>query len=61
MKVAIAAVDRMLKKAYDMLAYIVLCIKYRNWDIILRLYKTLVQLQMEHCVQFCLQKNVIKR
>eukprot|EP00061_Rhincodon_typus_P017520 g46242.t1 len=35
-------VDRMVKKAYGMLAFASRNIEYRSWDILLQLYKTLL-------------------
>ena len=45
-------VDRVVKKAFGMLGYIGQNIEYRSWDVLLKLYKTLVRPHLEYCVQF---------
>ena len=45
-------VDKVVKKAYDMLAFIGRGVEYRNWKIMLQLYETLVRPHLEYCVQF---------
>ena len=45
-------VDRMVKKAFGMLGFMGQNIEYRSWDILLKLYKTLVRPYLEYCVQF---------
>ena len=51
LKVAIQ-VDKVVKKAYGMLAFIGWWVEYRNWKIMLQLYKILVRPHLEYCVQF---------
>ena len=54
-------VDKVVKKVYGMLAFIGRGVDYRSWKIMLQLYKTLVRLHLEYCVQFWLphyQKDV---
>ena len=56
-------VDRVVKKAFSMLGFIGQNIEYRSWDVLLMLYKTLVRLHLEYCVQFwspCYRKDIIK-
>ena len=36
-------VDRVVKKAFGMLGFIGQNIEYRSWDVLLKLYKTLVR------------------
>ena len=43
-------VDRVVKKAFGMLGFIGQNIKYRSWDVLLKLYKTLVRPHLESCV-----------
>ena len=45
-------VAKVIKKAYDMLAFNSQGIQYKSWKIMLQLYKTLVRLYLEHCVHF---------
>ena len=45
-------VDRVVKRAFGILGFIGQDIEYRNWDILLKLYKTLVRPHLEYCVQF---------
>ena len=45
-------VDRVVKKAFGMLGFIGQNIEYRSWDVLLKLYKTLVRPHLEYCVQF---------
>ena len=45
-------VDRVVKKAFSMLGFIGQNIEYRSWDVLLKLYKTLVRPHLEYCVQF---------
>ena len=45
-------VNRVVKKAFGMLAFINHCIEYRSWEVMLRLYKALVRPNLEYCVQF---------
>jgi len=45
-------VAKVIKKAYGMLAFISQGIEYKSWEIMLQLYKTLVRLHLEYCVQF---------
>ena len=45
-------VDRVVKNAFGMLGFIGQNIEYRSWDILLKLYKTLVRPYLECCVQF---------
>ena len=45
-------VDRMVKKAFSLLGFIGQNIEYRSWDVLLKLYKTLVRPHLEYCVQF---------
>ena len=44
--------DKVVKKAYGMLAFIGWGVECRNWKIMLQLYKTLVRPHLEYCVQF---------
>eukprot|EP00061_Rhincodon_typus_P012141 g37691.t1 len=56
-------VDRIVKKAFGMLAFIGRCIEYRSWEVILQLYGILVRPLLEYCVQFCspcYRKDVVK-
>eukprot|EP00061_Rhincodon_typus_P007330 g28923.t1 len=56
-------VDRVVKKPFGILAFIAQTFEYRSWDVMLRLYRTLVRPVMEYCVQFwspCYRKNIIK-
>ena len=43
--------DKVVEKAYGMLAFIGRDIEYRNWKILLQLYKTLVRPHLDYCVQ----------
>ena len=45
-------VDRVVKKAFGMLGFICQNIEYRSWDVLFKLYKTLVRPHLEYCVQF---------
>ena len=45
-------VDKVVKKAYGMLAFIGRSIEYENWQVTLQLYRTLVRPHSEYCVQF---------
>ena len=54
-------VDKVVKKAYGMLAFIGRGIEYKNLQVMLQLYRTLVRPHLEYCVQFWLphyQKDV---
>ena len=56
-------IGRVVKKAFGMLRFIGQNIEYRNWDVLLKLYKTLVRPHLEYCVQFRLpyyRKDIIK-
>ena len=56
-------VDRVVKNAFGMLGFIGQNIEYRSWDILLKLYKTLVRPHLEYCVQFWspyYRKDIIK-
>ena len=41
-------VDRMVKKAFGMLDFIGQNIEYRSWDVLLKLYKTLVRPHLDY-------------
>eukprot|EP00061_Rhincodon_typus_P003151 g19407.t1 len=46
-----------------MLAFIAQSFEYKSWDVMLRLYRTLVRPLLEYCVQFCSSrfgKDIIK-
>lgn len=45
-------VDRVVKAAFGILAFINQSIEYRSWDNMLRLYKALVRPNLEYCAQF---------
>jgi len=45
-------VDMVVEKAYGMLAFIRRGVEHWNCKIMLQLYKTLVRLHLEYCVQF---------
>ena len=45
-------VDRVVKKAFGMLAFINQSIEYKSWEVMLKLYKALVRTNVEYCVQF---------
>ncbi|XP_062906374.1 uncharacterized protein LOC134347835 [Mobula hypostoma] len=45
-------VDRVVKKAFGMLAFINQSIEYRSWEVMLELYKALARPNLEYCVQF---------
>ena len=45
-------VDRVVKKAYGVLAFIGRGIEFRSHEVMLQLYKTLVRPNLEYCVQF---------
>ena len=45
-------IDRVVKKAFGMLAFINQSIEYRSWDVMLKLYKALVRPNLEYGVQF---------
>ncbi|GCC36001.1 hypothetical protein chiPu_0014492 [Chiloscyllium punctatum] len=51
LKVA-SQVDRAVKKAYSVLAFINRGIEFRNQEVMLQLYKALVRLHLEYCVHF---------
>eukprot|EP00061_Rhincodon_typus_P004050 g21630.t1 len=56
-------VDRIVKKAFGMLAFIGWCIEYRSWEVMLQLYETLVRPVLEYCMQFwspCNGKDIVK-
>jgi len=45
-------VDRVVKKVFGMLSFIDQNIEYRSWDVLLKLYKTLIRPHLEYCGQF---------
>ena len=45
-------VEKVVKKAYGMLAFIGRGIEFKNWQVMLQLYRTLVRLHLEYSVQF---------
>ena len=45
-------VEKVVKKAYGMLAFIGWGIKFKNWQVMLQLYRTLVRPYLEYSVQF---------
>ena len=45
-------VDRVVKKAFGMLAFISRGIEYKSRGVMMELYRTLVRPQLEYCVQF---------
>ena len=45
-------VAKVKKKAYGTLAFIGRSIEYKNWGVMLQLYKILIRLRLEYCVQF---------
>ena len=45
-------VDRAMKKAFGMLAFISQGIEYSSWEVMLQLSRTLVRPHLEYCVQF---------
>ena len=45
-------VDKVVKKAYGVLAFIGRGIEFRSREVMLQLYKTLVRPHLEYCVQF---------
>ena len=49
MKVA-AQVEKVVKKAYGMLAFIGRGIEYKSWSLMLQLHRTLVRPHLEYCV-----------
>ena len=56
-------VDRVMKAAFGMLGFIGQNIEYRSWNVLLKLYKTLVRPHLEYCVQFWspyYRKDIIK-
>ena len=56
-------VDRVVKNAFGMLGFIGQNIEYRSWDVLLKLYKTLLRPHLEYCVQFWspyYRKDIIK-
>eukprot|EP00061_Rhincodon_typus_P015981 g43948.t1 len=56
-------VDRIVKKAFGVLAFIGQCIEYKSLEVMLRLYRTLMTLLLEYCVQFrspTYRKDVVK-
>eukprot|EP00061_Rhincodon_typus_P005680 g25496.t1 len=44
-------VDRMVKEAFSMLAFIAQSFGYKNWEVMLRLYRTLVRPLLEYRFQ----------
>ena len=53
----------MVKKAFGMLGFISQNIEYKSWDVLLKLYKTLVRPHLEYCAQFWspyYRKDIIK-
>lgn len=52
-----AQMDRLAKKAYGMLAFICHSTKYNSKDLLVQLYKTLIRLLLELCVQSWLLHN----
>ena len=46
-------VEKVVKKAYDMLAFIGRGTEFKNWKVMLQLYRTLVRPHLEYSVQFC--------
>ena len=53
----------MVKKAFGMLGFFGQNIEYRSWNVLLKLYKTLVRPHLEFCVQFWppyYRKDIIK-
>ena len=56
-------VDRVVKMAFGMLGFIGQNIECKSWDVLLKLYKTLVRPHLEYCVQFWspyYRKDIIK-
>ena len=51
LKVA-AQLEKVVKKAYGMLAFIARGIEYKSWHMMLQLYRTLIRPHLEYCVQF---------
>ena len=45
-------VEKVVKKAYGMLAFIGRGIEFKNWQVMLQLYRTLVRPHLEYSVQF---------
>ena len=45
-------VEKVVKKAYGMLVFIGRGIEFKNWQVMLQLYRTLVRLHLEYSVQF---------
>ena len=45
-------VEKLVKKAYGMLAFIGRGIEFKNWQVMLTLYRTLVRPHLEYSVQF---------
>jgi len=45
-------VEKIVKKAYRMLAFIGRGIEFKNWQVVLQFYGTLVRPHLEYCVQF---------
>eukprot|EP00061_Rhincodon_typus_P008089 g30394.t1 len=55
--------DRVVKKAFGVLAFIGQCIEYWNWEDMLWLYRTLVRPLLEYCIRFsspCYWEVVVK-
>ena len=48
----VTQVEKVVKKAYGMLAFIGRDIEFKNWQVMLQLYRTLVRLHLEYSVQF---------
>ena len=46
-------VEQVVKKAYGMLAFIGRGTEFKNWQVKLQLYRTLVRPHLEYSVQFC--------
>ena len=56
-------VDRVVKMAFGMVGFIGQNIECRSWDVLLKLYKTLLRSHLEYCVQFWkpfYRKDIIK-
>ncbi|XP_059843914.1 P-selectin glycoprotein ligand 1 isoform X2 [Hypanus sabinus] len=48
----VSQVDRVVKRAFGILAFINQNIEYKNWNVMVRLYKALVRPNLEYCMQF---------